>query len=116
MEHSNTSNLEMIGKRIKERRTELGLTQAQLSRLTGFSAGNLCDWENGNKLPSSPALISLSYTLQCSTDWLLTGLESTNISFTEDELSLLREYRSLPDSEQEEIKKIIAFKKAKINE
>ena len=57
-----------IGARIKQRRKELGLTQLQIKQETGISSGNMSDIENGNKLPSTPALISLSKVLNCSID------------------------------------------------
>lgn len=62
-----------IGTRIKQRRKELGLTQLQIKQTTGISSGNLSDIENGNKLPSAPALLSLSTILECSIDWILKG-------------------------------------------
>ena len=46
-----------IGTRIKQRRKELGLTQVQIKQETGISSGNMSEIENGNKLPSTPALI-----------------------------------------------------------
>lgn len=65
-----------IGTRIKQRRKMFGLTQTQIKELTGISSGNISEIENGNKLPSAPALISLSNILKCSTDWILTGKDS----------------------------------------
>lgn len=62
-----------IGSRIKKRRKELNLTQLQIKEETGISSGNLSDIENGNKLPSTKALLSLSKILDCSTDWILKG-------------------------------------------
>lgn len=60
-----------IGARIKQRRKELGLTQLQIYENTGISSGNLSDIEHGNKLPSTPTLISLSTILNCSINWIL---------------------------------------------
>lgn len=62
-----------IGERIKQRRIELGLTQRQIKQATGISSGNMSDLENGNRLPSTPALIALSDILNCSIDWILKG-------------------------------------------
>lgn len=62
-----------IGKRIKQRRKELGLTQAMIQQQTGISAGNLSDFERGDKLPSALSLLRLSEALNCTTDWILKG-------------------------------------------
>ena len=71
-----------IGSRIKERRKKLGLTLMQIKEITGISTGTMSDIENGNALPATPSLIKLSEALDCSIDWILTGIsrssETTN--------------------------------------
>lgn len=99
----------MIGKRIKERRKALHLTQVQIKELCGISNGNLSDLENGNRLPSAGALVSLSQALGVTTDWLLTGDDklgniSTRIYLkTEEEENLIKFFRQLDQDEREEI-------------
>lgn len=61
------------GARIKQRRKELRLTQVQIKEATGISSGNMSEIENGCKLPSTPALLELSSTLDCSIDLILKG-------------------------------------------
>lgn len=63
----------MIGKRIKERRKELHMTQTQIQKETSVTSGNLSCIENGKYLPSAVALLELSRVLDCSIDWILTG-------------------------------------------
>lgn len=102
-----------IGTRIKQRRNSLGLKQLQIKEATGISSGNLSDIENGKKLPSTPALISLSEVLDCSIDWILKGEspKSENIILPDErESSLLNEFRELSLDDQEEIRDIIALK------
>lgn len=41
-----------IGKRIRERRKELHLTQLDIKEKTGISSGNMSDIERGNRLPA----------------------------------------------------------------
>lgn len=102
-----------IGTRIKQRRNDLGLKQLQIKDETGISSGNLSDIENGKKLPSTPALISLSKILDCSVDWILTGetpkSENTVLS-DEREEGLLKNFRELDQDSQEEIMDIIFMK------
>ena len=42
-----------IGKRIRERRKELHLTQLDIKEKTGISSGNMSDIERGNRLPAA---------------------------------------------------------------
>ena len=63
----------MIGKRIKERRKELRITQTYIQEKTSVTSGNLSCIENGKYLPSAVALLELSRILDCSIDWILTG-------------------------------------------
>lgn len=64
---------EIIGERIKSRRTELKYTQKYVEEHSRMSAGNLSCIESGKYLPSADSLIRLSITLKCSIDWILTG-------------------------------------------
>lgn len=102
-----------IGLRIKYRRNELGLTQKQIKAKTGISSGNLSDLENGKKLPSTPALLSLSEILECSIDWLLKGWTNSNSLICENEMTLLENFRKLTPDNQEEIMEIISLKIAR---
>lgn len=82
-----------IGIRIKSRRKELHITQAQIQEETSISTGNLSCIENGKYLPSTTALIELSKILNCSIDWILTGKSSIskNTSPLSDDLEELVE-------------------------
>lgn len=106
-----------IGARIKQRRKELGLTQMQIKQEIGISSGNMSDIENGNKLPSTPALISLSSILNCSIDWILKGENYDNKAqflSNERETLLLNNFRKLPPNDQEELIEILEIKLRKI--
>lgn len=106
-----------IGSRIKNRRKELRLTQVQMRELTGISNGNLSDIENGNRLPSAGALISLSEALRVSADWILTGkypdadIQAVQIpSFSPTEESFLNCFRQLDPEDQDEILELMNMK------
>jgi transcriptional regulator with XRE-family HTH domain len=63
-----------LGQRIKNRRTELEWTLADLSTQSGLSKGFLSDLENGNrKTANSSSLAALSKALSVSTDFLISG-------------------------------------------
>ncbi|WP_416861709.1 helix-turn-helix domain-containing protein [Helicobacter ganmani] len=63
-----------IGKRIKERRKTLGLTQLDIKTKVGISSGNISDIERGNRLPAATTLVQLAQVLECSIDYILTGV------------------------------------------
>lgn len=44
-------NRKSFGNRIMNCRKEMGLTQFQLSKKTGFSQNTISNWENGNREP-----------------------------------------------------------------
>lgn len=102
-----------IGMRIRQRRKELGLTQIQIKNETGISSGNMSEIENGNKLPSAPALISLSAILDCSIDWMLKGDipdSENNFLLNERETQLINGFRKLSEGDKYEITEIIGMK------
>lgn len=101
-----------IGKRIKDRRKELKLTQTDIKRECGISSGALSEIENGNRTPSIIAFQLLSQTLNCSMDWLATGNSSDaeNIFISECEDNLLKGFRELSEGDQDEIMEILNMK------
>lgn len=87
-----------IGIRIKSRRKELHITQAQIQEESSISTGNLSCIENGKYLPSTTALIELSKILNCSIDWILTGKSSISKntpSLSDDLEELVETYNKL---------------------
>ena len=64
-----------LGKRLKQARSEKGLTLKELSDLVGLSDSQLCLIENGtNKLSEKRAVI-LGEALEVGVEWLLHGEE-----------------------------------------
>ncbi|CNI04084.1 LexA family protein [Yersinia ruckeri] len=69
-----------LSDRIKQRRLELGLTQSELAELAGTTQQGIVSVETGRtKRPRY--LHELAKALQCDPDYLLTGSESSNVSF-----------------------------------
>lgn len=106
-----------IGKRIKQRRKALGLTQVQIQQKTGISSGNMSEIENGNKLPSTPTLISLSTILDCSIDWMLKGetlIREDEYLSDERQLQFLKGFKELSEDDKDELIEILQIKLRKM--
>lgn len=73
------SHMITIGSRIRSLREARGLSMKSLSEKiteatgTKISSGQISDWENGHKNPSSDGLIALSKFFTVSVDWILRG-------------------------------------------
>ena len=53
----------MLGKMIRERRTQLGMTQKQLAQKIGVDGSAVSLWESGDRIPSEEAAESLASAL-----------------------------------------------------
>lgn len=108
-----------IGERIKSKRKELGLTQPQIKELTGISSGTMSDIENGKALPAAPSLIKLSQVLNCTIDWILTGVSPTSeITVFSDcrESELVSYFKKMSADDQDELLMIAKMKADKRKE
>lgn len=72
-----------IGRRIKDRRKELKMTQTELAdKINGGVMGDtaphsqISQWEQGKKIPETDALIRLCNALECDIDYLLGAIET----------------------------------------
>ena len=108
-----------LGKRIKNRRLELNLTQSDIKQKTGISTGNLSDIERGRSAPSASALCELSDVLECSVDYILFGksrnTDKSKLSDIHEQLTPVQELvlsslLELDPIDQEEILDIIEMK------
>lgn len=72
------ADLRSIGKRIQNRRKQLGYTQEQLAEMMNVSIQMISNLERGNKAIRIDNLIHLSKILDISTDIILTGKETTD--------------------------------------
>lgn len=64
-----------IGKYIKDKRTEMRLTQKKLANKLNISFQSVSKWETGNALPETSILIALSDVLEVSVDQILNAGE-----------------------------------------
>lgn len=67
-------NVKELGEKIKELRTECGLTQKQLADKIGVATNTLSQYESGKSKTSIDVLANLAAELDTTTDFLL-GLE-----------------------------------------
>lgn len=83
-----------VGKRIKEKRKELRLTQVEVAKRAGISQSSLSDIEKVTKNPSVITIELIASALSCSIADLL-GDSETSVAPTPDENELLDLYRLL---------------------
>ena len=90
---------------IQQRRSELGLTQAQLARALGVTTQAVWNWENqANRSPSRDVLPRLASVLDLTLDSLMPAPEAKAPS---NEAELLAMFRRLQVQEQEFLLRLI---------
>jgi len=89
-----------IGKRIRKTREHYGFSREQLAEMANISPQFLVHIENGTKSMTANTICNLARALNISADYLLFGLENTDLSRTlavEALVSLLPEDRILAE-------------------
>ena len=104
--------METIGDRIKKLRKLNHLTLQEVAEVLGTSKGNISNYENNVFKPSADSVIELSKLFNVTTDYILTGISSTDAknkpesdiryNFTNEEQYIIHLYRQL--SERSKIK------------
>ena len=87
----------MIGDKIKERRSEIGLTQAQLSKLTGIKTTTISNYENNISSPSDENIYKLMEALKCDANYLFEWDTLENFKLSSHERRNVEKYRSLDE-------------------
>lgn len=101
-----------IGKRIKKKQEEHHYKQKEIVEKTGISKSAISNYISGNRVPDTETILKLSYILETSIEWLLTG-RSTNENYSEEEKNILAAYRNADPAEQVVIKKILDIQEQK---
>ncbi|MFW6050296.1 MAG: helix-turn-helix domain-containing protein [Myxococcota bacterium] len=91
-----------IGKRLRGRRREAGMTQAELAERAGVSSELVSRVERGRCLPSLPTLIAFARVLATTPDRLL-GFHAGE---PDEVQSLLAVLQNLPNDRRQEIRRI----------
>lgn len=92
----NIINKKLFGKKIKDARLKMDLTQFELAEEIGVSQNFLGDIERGIKLPSLSKLIVLSNTLKVSLDFLFSDsldnilYEPDNTYYTDKQMAIIK--------------------------
>ena len=72
----------MIGERIRQLRSEKGMSQEQLAEALHISRQAISKWETGESIPDTERVMLLCRVLDISADYLLFGKENSSFSIT----------------------------------
>jgi transcriptional regulator with XRE-family HTH domain len=67
------SEITNFDKRLTEKMTELGISQADLCRLTGLASSMVSHYCTGQRMPSIPAALKIARVLNTTVDYLAFG-------------------------------------------
>lgn len=91
----------MIGDKLKKRREELGLTQADLEKLTGIGNRMISNYEKNNNKPNDETILVLMKALQCDANYLFDYQPQIKngkpLDITPHEERLIKAYRQMPE-------------------
>lgn len=101
-----------IGKRIKKRRIEIGITQSELSKRLSVTPSAIANYENDISHPKEDVLYKLFDVLQCDANYLfkdeIEKFNTCNVIITEKEKRLIDSYNNHPEM-QEAIDKLLGI-------
>lgn len=79
-------NYKEMGKRIKEVRNKIGITQEKLAEQIDVSPSYISEIERGTSICSLAVLVSISEILETNIDYLINGINETNIDYSFSEI------------------------------
>lgn len=104
--------MDSIGKRMRIWLEHEKISTTQIQKETGISSGNISEWCNDKKLPSSKALLKLYHQYKCPVGWIITGEEQSL-----EESALLKAYNELSEANKliatEEIRHLLEIQRIK---
>lgn len=103
----------IIGKRIKECREDVDLSQKELAELIDVTPSAVNQYEKGEKIPSTETLLKLAKALGVATDYLLGASQEKDILIDEDVSIAFRDFKRLTTSDRANILANIAFLREK---
>lgn len=94
-----------IGKRIKEARENLGLTQNELAELVGVTGSAITNYEKETSHPKESIMYKLLDSLNVDANYLFQDVVSVKYEFQADykEQELIKKYRDLDDHGRETV-------------
>lgn len=96
-----------VGKRIKQRREQLGLTQEQFAERLGVATNYISTIERGASFPRYEKLVSIINALETSADAIFCDVITCSSEYKS--CTLLDEMKDLPLEEQNRILEILDF-------
>lgn len=115
------------GRRLKELRMEMGLTQKQLGDLVNVTKVSICGYEKNNRTPNIETLIDLANILNTTPNYLLDSELSVKVmedeeeystSISSNDMAILKEIKKYPklyNMIKEDPKRLIERINKKIN-
>ncbi len=101
-------NFEKIGKKIKQRRKHLGITQEFIADELGINPSHISNIECGRANPSLTALIQIANVLQCSVDYFISHEYNFNYSSSNNIDNQIKQYlKHCDDNTKNKILQII---------
>lgn len=96
-----------ISSRLVSLRSYAGISRYQLAKMTGIAATQLAQYENGKTVPSIDSLSKILDALGCTlSEFFNDGSDVLYLS--EREISLIQQYRTLPDEQRGLVEQIAA--------
>lgn len=84
-----------LPERLCDLRERSGLSQADVAKRLNIVASNISGYESGERTPSVPTLLSLSYVYNCSVDYLLGKKQEDATRVTVDITEVPKEHRKI---------------------
>lgn len=101
-----------FGERMKCRREALALSRPQLADRLGVSPSAVSNYENGLSFPREDVMLRLFDCLETEPNVLFQDsyqeTQQSGLPLSEDEKTLLRQYRQLPAASQQTVRSVIA--------
>lgn len=104
-----------FAKRLKNIRTEKRFSKQELATIVGVSVVAIGHWEKGTRKPSCEMIVSLSEALSVTSDTLL-GISSNSQILSQEELSLLDDFRKLDSYGRKAVASVCSIERARVLE
>ena len=108
----NEDEMKLIGKRIKQLRLELNLTQEELAQKIVSVRGksSIANYESGSNLPSDEVKMKMCEIFNCSLDYLMCKSDIRNqnkVDIEDIDMGFATGYKGLTDANKETLKNIM---------
>lgn len=87
----------MIGDKLRERRLELQITQAQLASMTNIKKNTISNYENNISSPNEENILKLMNALKCDANYLFEWSKHGEINLSVTEENSIKKYRTLDE-------------------